>query len=49
MEHRLLQKMQAQKERLTCKLLDMETRLLRWNAGAFAALAVLLTLFEYII
>ena len=48
-ENRLSQQMEVQEERLTRKIQESETRLLRWGMGSFAALAALLTLFEYVI
>jgi len=48
-EHRLSQQMEVQEERLTRKIQETETRLLRWSMGSFAALAALLTLFEYVL
>jgi hypothetical protein len=48
-EQRLSQQMEVQEERLTRKIQETETRLLRWSMGSFAALAALLTLFEYVV
>ncbi len=41
--------MEVQEERLMRRIQQTETRLLRWMKGAFAALAGLLTVFEFVL